>query len=245
MKKVLIDAGHGGKDPDAVANGLKEKDIVLSVALEIKKKLEANYDGVQVLLSRSTDVFLELKERTNLANKAGADILVSIHCNAGGGSGGFETFRYTKGSSVSAALQNILHTTIMDKMNKAATGVIDRGQKADNLHMVRESKMPAVLTENLFLDVVTDAAKLKKDAVIQAIIDGHVIGIAKYLGLKKKDAGNQENDDNKLSVLVNGKKVADGVLDNGTTYTPARAVAEALGATVKYDAVSKTVNITK
>ncbi|KTD88194.1 N-acetylmuramoyl-L-alanine amidase [Paenibacillus etheri] len=245
MKKVWIDAGHGGKDPGAVANGLKEKDIVLSVALEIKKRLEANYDGVYVLLSRSTDVFLALAERTSLANKAGADILVSIHGNAGGGSGGFETYRYINASAASTALQNGLHTAIVDMLNKVAVGVIDRGQKAKNLHMVRESNMPAVLTENLFLDVATDAAKLKKDVVIQAIIDGHVIGIAKYLSLKKKDAGDQKNNDNKVAVLVNGKKVADGVLDNGTTYTPARAVAEALGATVVYDAETKTVNITK
>lgn len=243
MKKVWVDAGHGGKDPGAVSNGLKEKDIVLSVALEIKKRLETNYNGVQVLLSRSTDVFLDLKERTNLANKAGADLLVSIHCNAGGGSGGFETFRYTKASAASSALQNGLHTAIMDTLNKVAVGVINRGQKSDNLHMVRESNMPAVLTENLFLDVATDAAKLKKDVVIQAIIDGHVIGIARYLGLKMKE-WNQVNNDNKVSVHVNGKNVADGVIDNGITYTPARAVAEALGATVIYDAVSKTVNIT-
>lgn len=245
MKKVWIDAGHGGKDPGAVANGLKEKDIVLSVALEIKKRLETNYDGVQVLLSRSTDVFLELAERTSLANKAGADILVSIHCNAGGGSGGFETFRYTKASAASAALQNVLHTEIIDTLNKVAVGVINRGKKSDNLHMVRVSKMPAVLTENLFLDVATDAAKLKKNVVIQAIIDGHVIGISKYLGLKKKGEGSQVNNDNKVAVLVNGKRVADGVLDNGTTYTPARAVAVALGASVTYDAASKIVNITK
>ncbi|MEK4449948.1 N-acetylmuramoyl-L-alanine amidase [Paenibacillus sp. FSL L8-0506] len=244
MKKVWIDAGHGGKDPGAVANGLKEKDIVLSVALEIKKRLETNYDGVQVLLTRSTDVFLELKERTNLANKAGADILVSIHGNAGGGSGGFETFRYTKASAASVALQNVLHTAIMNTLNKVAVGVINRGQKSDNLHMVRESKMPAVLTENLFLDVATDAAKLKKDAVIQAIIEGHVIGIANYLGLKIKESV-VVNKDIMVTVNVNGKKVANGVLDNGTTYTSARAVAEALGALVTYDAVSKTVNIIK
>ncbi|MEK4879505.1 MULTISPECIES: N-acetylmuramoyl-L-alanine amidase [Paenibacillus] len=244
MKKVLIDAGHGGKDPGAVANSLKEKDIVLSVALEIKKRLEGNYDGVQVLLSRSSDVFLELKERTDIANKAGVDVTVSVHCNAGGGSGGFETFRYTKASAASVTLQNVLHTAIMDTLNKVAVGVINRGQKSDNLHMVRESKMPAVLTENLFLDVATDAAKLKKDAVIQAIIDGHVTGIAKYLDLKKKE-GNQVNKDNKVVVLVNGKKVANGVLENGTTYTPARAVAEALGASVVYDAKTNTVNIIK
>jgi N-acetylmuramoyl-L-alanine amidase len=243
MKKVLIDAGHGGKDPGAVDNGLKEKDIALAVSLEIKKRLEANYDSVKVLLSRSSDVFLELKERTDLANKAGADLLVSLHCNAGGGSGGFETFRYTKASAASAALQNVLHKSIIDTLNKVAVGVIDRGQKAKNLHMVRESNMPAVLTENLFLDVATDATKLKKNVVIQAIVDGHVTGIAQYLSLKKKESV-VVNKDNKVTVNVNGKKVADGVLDAGTVQAPVRAVAEALGTVVKYNAVTKSVNIT-
>ncbi|WP_339787041.1 N-acetylmuramoyl-L-alanine amidase [Paenibacillus sp. FSL R7-0313] len=181
MYKVLIDAGHGGKDPGAVANGIQEKDITLKVSFGIKQRLEADYEKVQVLLSRSTDVFLELKERTAKANASGADILVSIHCNAGGGKGGFETFRYTSASQASIKLQDTLHKAIMAKM-----GGTDRGQKAQNLHMVRESNMPAVLTENLFVDVATDADRLKQASVIDAIIDGHVQGIATYLGLKSK-----------------------------------------------------------
>ncbi|PYE52479.1 N-acetylmuramoyl-L-alanine amidase [Paenibacillus barcinonensis] len=180
MYKVWIDAGHGGKDPGAVANGIQEKDIALKVSLGIKDRLEADYENVQVLFSRSADVFLELKDRTSKANAAGADILVSIHCNAGGGKGGFETFRYTSASQGSIKLQEALHKAIMGKV-----GGIDRGQKAQNLHMVRESKMPAVLTENLFVDVAADANRLKQTSVINAIIDGHVQGIASYLGLKK------------------------------------------------------------
>ncbi|MGX1832383.1 N-acetylmuramoyl-L-alanine amidase [Paenibacillus taichungensis] len=181
MFKVWIDAGHGGKDPGAVANGIQEKDIVLKVSIGIKNRLEADYENVQVLLSRSTDVFLELKERTTKSNAAGADLLVSIHCNAGGGKGGFESFRYTSASENSIKLQDKLHKAIMGKL-----GGIDRGQKAQNLHMVRESKMPAVLTENLFIDVVSDADRLKQTTVINAIIDGHVQGIAAYLGLVEK-----------------------------------------------------------
>lgn len=195
MFKVWIDAGHGGKDPGAVANGIQEKDIALKVSLGIKDRLEANYENVQVLLSRSTDVFLELKERTSKANTAGADILVSIHCNAGGGKGGFESFRYTSASQNSIKLQNALHKAITGEV-----GGIDRGIKAQNLHMVRETKMPAVLTENLFVDVATDADRLKQASVIDAIIDGHVQGIASYLGLKKKTKENnpvtQERDIN-------------------------------------------------
>ncbi|RLZ13643.1 N-acetylmuramoyl-L-alanine amidase, partial [Proteus mirabilis] len=139
---VWIDGGHGGKDAGAVGNGLQEKDIALAVSLGVKQRLEAEYEDVQVQLSRSTDVFLELEDRTDAANKAGADLLVSIHCNAGGGAGGFESFRYTNASAASRSLQNVLHTEIMAALKPFS--VIDRGQKAANLHMVRESKMTAV-----------------------------------------------------------------------------------------------------
>ncbi|MBB3132137.1 N-acetylmuramoyl-L-alanine amidase [Paenibacillus rhizosphaerae] len=199
MKKVWIDAGHGGKDPGASANGLQEKNVVLELSLAVKRQLESKYDGVQVFLSRSTDVFLELKDRTDKANAAGADILVSIHCNAGGGSGGFETYRYTSASVASAAFQNLLHTEIMSRLKPF--GVIDRNQKAANLHMCRESKMPAVLTENLFIDVASDASKLKRQEVINALIDGHVAGIAKYLELERMEEKpvTQERDINQVS----------------------------------------------
>ena len=86
-------------------------------------------------------------------------------------------------------MQNLLHTEIMAALK--SYNVTDRGQKAANLHMCRESKMPAVLTENLFIDVADDAAKLKRQDVIVAFIDGHVNGIAKYLGLKRRRENHQ------------------------------------------------------
>ncbi len=239
MKKVWIDSGHGGKDPGAVGNGLKEKDIALTISLGVNDRLEAEYEGVQVVLSRSTDVFLELKERTDVANKAGADLLVSIHCNAGGGSGGFESFRYTNASAASRSLQNVLHTEIMAALKPF--GVNDRGQKAENLHMVRESKMPAVLTENLFIDVTTDAAKLKRQDVIDALIVGHVSGIAKYLGLKKKEDAVVAND--KMNVTVNGKKIKDGKLIGDVTYVPLRSIGEAIGAKISFNNKTKTATL--
>ena len=240
MKKVFIDPAHGGKDTGATAHGLLEKDIVLAVSLSVKKRLEAEYNGVQVLLSRSADVFPTLMERTEAANKAGADILVSVHCNAGGGAGGFESYKYTHTSAATASLQNVLHTEIMTALKPF--NVIDRGQKAKNLHMVRESNMPAVLTENLFVDVAADAAKLKREDVVGALIDGHAAGIAKYLGLQKKEAAGEVSD--KVNVIVNGKPIQDGKLINGVTYVPLRATAEALGATVGWDNKTKTATIT-
>ncbi|MBO2942825.1 N-acetylmuramoyl-L-alanine amidase [Paenibacillus sp. F411] len=199
MKKVWIDAGHGGKDPGAVANGLREKDIVLKIALGVKKQLEAEYEGVQVLMSRGSDVFLELSERTAAANKAGADILVSIHCNAGGGAGGFESFRYTNALSESVSFQSLLHQEIMAALKPY--GITDRGQKSKNLHMVRESKMPAVLTENLFVDVAKDAGLMERQEIIVALIAGHVVGIAKHLDLKKKEGSAVAKTERNINVV--------------------------------------------
>ncbi|MFW5433689.1 N-acetylmuramoyl-L-alanine amidase [Paenibacillus apiarius] len=187
MKKVWIDAGHGGRDSGTAGNGVKEKDIALRVSNEITQRLESQYDGVKCYLSRSTDVYLTLSERTSMANAAGADVLVSIHCNAGGGAGGFESFTYsgTK-DATTVALQDVLHTAVMAKLQQF--GVKDRGQKKKDLHMCRESRMPAVLTENLFVDVAADAARLRRPEVIEAIIAGHVAGVARYLKLQRKQS---------------------------------------------------------
>ncbi|PKP44177.1 MAG: N-acetylmuramoyl-L-alanine amidase [Bacteroidetes bacterium HGW-Bacteroidetes-13] len=78
---VVLDAGHGGKDPGNMGNGYKEKNIALNIVLEIGKRLE-NIPGVKVIYTRKTDVFVELKDRANIANKAKADLFVSVHCNS-------------------------------------------------------------------------------------------------------------------------------------------------------------------
>jgi N-acetylmuramoyl-L-alanine amidase len=78
--KVVLDAGHGGGDEGTAHNGYKEKAIVLNVALKIGKILE-DEPGFNVVYTRKTDVFIELRERANIANKADADLFVSIHCN--------------------------------------------------------------------------------------------------------------------------------------------------------------------
>lgn len=77
---VVIDAGHGGHDPGAVANGLREKDINLKATMQLGKALEAL--GVDVRYTRKTDVYLKLAERTEIANKHNASVFVSLHCNA-------------------------------------------------------------------------------------------------------------------------------------------------------------------
>lgn len=94
VKKIVIDAGHGGKDPGASIGKCKEKDIVLNVSLLLGKYIEQYIEGVEVIYTRNTDVYIELNERANIANKAKADLFISIHANAAGSKSayGAETF---------------------------------------------------------------------------------------------------------------------------------------------------------
>jgi len=82
VRTVVIDAGHGGKDPGALGKRTREKDIALKVALELGRIIEENTDDVKVLYTRNDDTFVQLEERANIANKNHADLFISIHCNA-------------------------------------------------------------------------------------------------------------------------------------------------------------------
>lgn len=79
---VVIDPGHGGKDPGAVGASSKEKDIVLSVALKLGKLIEQSHPDVKVMFTRKDDRFIELNRRASIANNAHADLFISLHCNA-------------------------------------------------------------------------------------------------------------------------------------------------------------------
>lgn len=178
MTKIFIDPGHGGSDPGAVGNGLKEKDLVLTISRHIRDILLSEYKGVQVRMSRDSDVFLSLSERANRANNWGADYFCSVHINAGGGTG-FETFIHTSRSSKSVAHQNVVHPAIFSKMN-----VKDRGKKSANYAVLRQTNMPSILTETLFIDNANDAKLLKDSKFLQNVARGHAEGIAKAFGLK-------------------------------------------------------------
>lgn len=180
--KVFIDPGHGGTDPGAGDHGLKEKDLTLSISKRIQKLL-MNYKDVEVKLSRTKDMTLSLKQRTDMANKWGADFLYSIHINAGGGEG-YEDFIHNNlsDSSNTAKIRDIIHAEIMKQVDFK-----ERGRKKENFHMLRESDMTAVLTESGFIDSKVDSSKLKSDAYLDKIAKGHVNGLVKAYKLKLKD----------------------------------------------------------
>lgn len=104
LKKVIIDAGHGGKDPGAIgATGTKEKNIVLSIAKIAGAYIEKNFPDVEVIYTRDTDVFLELHERSTIANENDADLFISIHANSAGSSEAHGTETYVLGLHKSEA----------------------------------------------------------------------------------------------------------------------------------------------
>ena len=175
--KVFLDAGHGGKDPGALGNGLREKDINLSVALKIGDILKNH--GVDVGYSRTTDVFVELQDRTTMANNFGADVFVSIHCNAFGDSSaqGVETYSYPGSMS-----GRDLAKAIQDSIIASGVYTVNRGIKTANFAVLRQTNMPAALVELAFITNPQDAGILRnrQDDLALAVARG----ILDYLNIK-------------------------------------------------------------
>lgn len=119
--RVVLDAGHGGKDYGAVYHGFIEKNIALSVALKVGRLLEKD-PGVQVIYTRKTDVFIELKERPDIANRADANLFVSIHCNgeAKKVASGTETFVMGLTKNASAMEVAKKENSVIDLEDKAS-----------------------------------------------------------------------------------------------------------------------------
>lgn len=172
--KVVIDAGHGGKDPGAPSvTGRWEKEFNLAVALKLYKLLEQE-SGIDPYLTRSEDVFIELYDRSGYANDLGADLFVSIHANRFTTPvSGVETY-YNRAESF--RLAEVLHERLV-----AATGLADRGVRKASFVVIRETNMPAVLLECGYLSNSHDAALLFTEAVQDRIAAELAAGIKEYL----------------------------------------------------------------
>lgn len=181
MIKVVLDPGHGGKDPGAVSNGLKEKDLNLDISNRVASKL--SFYEVNVILTRTADIDLNLSERCSIANNHKADYFCSIHINAGGGTG-FESFIYTGAAAKTENLRYVIHNKVAGYYKNA--GFMDRGKKRANFAVLRETHMPAVLLENLFLDNEKDATKLKNSYFVDGLAGAIADGLIAALGIPQK-----------------------------------------------------------
>lgn len=175
-KTVVIDAGHGGKDPGASGNGIIEKSLALSLSKLAQKMLEDA--GVNVIMTRETDEYLTLNERSQKANRSNADLFLSIHGNAFNGSvSGIETYWHDKyAASESKRLAENIQREVIRKTNAR-----DRGVKKGNFHVVRETQIPSALLEVGFVDHPGEAEKLKQEGYQKSLIQGVVDGILSFL----------------------------------------------------------------
>lgn len=170
MKKNMADAGHGGKDSGAIGiNGVKEKDIALDVANGVNNYLKTQ--DIENILTRNSDVFLSLSERTNKANNLGVNSFVSIHCNSSENpkAHGLEIFCYK-------FKYRQLADCILEEIKKEGlyTQLREGGVKEGNWYVVRETNMPACLVELGFITNEKDYNLImnNKDKFAKAIARG-------------------------------------------------------------------------
>lgn len=185
--KICIDAGHGLDTPGKRCpdDSMKEYQFNSAVA-KMAIDLLSQYVGVETLKTFSDTLDIPLKQRTDKANAWQADVLVSIHANASGGAWsavrGIETFVYTTRPAASVALAMAVQKHMIRE-----TGLGDRGVKADDLHMLRESKMPAILCECGFMTNRDEAELLKSDEYRKKCAKSIVGGLVEIYNLKKKN----------------------------------------------------------
>ncbi len=143
----MIDAGHGGNDQGAAGRRSLEKDVNLQIARRVCKLIRKECDGVRIIQTRPNDEFISLDDRAGMANFYNADLFISIHANsARGWAEGTETFIH---GSASGGRSEHMARLIEEEYIKA--GRRSRGVKTANLSVLRNTRMPAVLTETGFI----------------------------------------------------------------------------------------------
>jgi N-acetylmuramoyl-L-alanine amidase len=193
VKTVVVDAGHGGHDSGCSGHHHLEKNNNLAVALQLGALIQQRYPQIQVIYTRSSDVFIPLEERAAIANHAGADLFMSVHCNYNGSrkhhASGTETYYFNSDNQADAWLQARVDTTRLkdstsqlvpirsfrsEKSRKMAflienamqnvTKRHSRGVKIDALKVLYLTKMPSVLSEIGFLSESHESAYISSAA---------------------------------------------------------------------------------
>lgn len=162
INAIIIDAGHGGKDPGTYKNGIKEKDIVLRAALILEEKLKKKYPGKKIILTRNKDVFVPLDDRAGIANsiydKYGPTIFISIHTNAALATSayGFETWYI---------------------VNEYSRQVIEQGEVSSDKDV--EEILNSMIIEELYIESRDLAERIQKN------INGQIGSVSRNRGIKE------------------------------------------------------------
>ena len=188
-KKIAIDPGHGGSDSGAIGpTGVMEKNVTMRVSRELKRLLEA--EGATVVLTRTTDTEVsdkganataveELEARCEIANRANADIFLSIHADAFTNREvkGTTAYYYAKASEKSKRLADSVRLALID-----AIGTLDRGTQTCNFYVVKHTDMPATLVEISFISNADEERMMNSEEGVKNIARGIADGIADYFG---------------------------------------------------------------
>jgi N-acetylmuramoyl-L-alanine amidase len=158
-KTVIIDVGHGGWDTGNISHGIAEKDVVLSIAKKIKALNENK--NLEIILTRTTDEAITLKDRTDFINKTGADLMISLHLNSHSKSNmnGIEIFT---SRNTDLPSQHAAHLATKMKESLAADFEVAELKKA-NFRVLRETHCPAILVEMGFLSNPEDRELLTSE----------------------------------------------------------------------------------
>jgi len=176
---VVVDAGHGGEDPGAVVAGIKEKDIVLDIVLRLFQLAQGG--PVEVVLTRITDRYVDLKERVRFAEEVGAVLYLSVHANYSSNSRvrGIEV--WVDDSRGPDDPSWTLARTVLEGLVEA-TGAPSRGVRSQKLYM-RHTRLPAALAEVGYLSNPIERRRLLDPAYRERIAQGLLEGIYNFLGL--------------------------------------------------------------
>ena len=191
---VFLDPGHGGRDPGAVYNGLREKDLNMSIYRKLRSELEKL--GYTVLTSRDSDVYVDyVTERSEMVNKTDADVFISIHFNATGVPGanrsGVETYIYEPDEDIKPRINKVAHDDptrlseskrLADNIHNSVVSVAganDRGVHGSNYAVLRETVKPAVLIELGYMDS-PEYKKISDDKYQNKLVEGIVTGLRNF-----------------------------------------------------------------
>ena len=196
QKVIYLDAGHGGSETGAYSFGVAEKNLNLNITRQLSNLLRGQ--GYKVIESRTNDVAIPLKQRTVQSNQIMPDLYISVHHNAmpqnkRGTSAGIETLyhnssidepgymtpshhKYTNLQSEDKRLASIIQSNLVQ-----STGAVNRGTRAENLHVTRTSDVPSVLVELGFQDNASEFKKLTSPAYQTRLVRGLLNGINQYL----------------------------------------------------------------
>lgn len=241
---LCLDPGHGGYDPGAVGpTGLKEKDVTLTVALKVGAYLAGA--GAAVVFTRSSDqapwpadINKDLAARCEIANRAGADLFVSIHCNSAvsPNAHGTETYSFRDvGRAADAA--RMIQTRLVETL-----GLRDRGTKTANYYVLRHTIMPAVLTELAFISNPQEERLLAqpdfRDKAARAIAGA----AAEYFGIQMPEGAKPPETPR---LVINGRLASDvpfRIIEE-RAYVELRSFVKAIGGSVHWDEQTRTITV--